>query len=181
MEFIKLSNYGYHEKYVITPEAKIIDTETQRIIQPDTRGCVSLKNAENKWIRKSIKTIYREAYGKEFCYDNIPNLPNEEWEEIPNAQGKYFISTEGRIKSYCGLNAIIRKPEDNGKGYLRVDLFGKYKLIHLLMAETFLPKLDYKVEIHHIDTNPYNNKLENLIQLTPAQHQKIHNELNRKR
>jgi hypothetical protein len=89
-------------------------------------------------------------------------LPDEQWKEIPNTSGKYFISTYARVKSYCGYEARLRKPEDNGKGYLRVDIGGKYRLIHLLMAETYFPEVEHKTEIHHKDLNPYNNRLSNL-------------------
>ena len=178
-EAFNLSQLGYHENFILTPEGNIINSETGQPQQPDNHHTVSIKTADGKWIKKAIKTLYREAYKTEFCIDNIQNLPDEQWKEIPNTSWKYFISTYARVKSYCGYEARLRKPEDNGKGYLRVDIGGKYRLIHLLMAETFLPPAeDCKTEIHHRDLNPYNNKLSNLERLTPAQHRKVHRELN---
>lgn len=46
----------------------------------------------------------------EFCIDEIENLSGEEWKPIENTDNKYFISNYGRVKSYCGYNAIVLKP-----------------------------------------------------------------------
>lgn len=178
-EVFNLSMLGYQDCFVLTPEGKVINTETGKEQKQDNKHIVSLRTAGGQWVRKSIKTLYRQAFNTEYCIDNITDFPQEEWKEIPNKEGKYYISTFGRVKSYCGYNAIIRKPEDNGSGYLRVNIGGKYRLIHLLMAETYFPEVDYKTEIHHKDLNPYNNRLSNLQQLTPAEHREVHRQLNK--
>lgn len=47
-------------------------------------------------------------------------------------------------------------------GYYKVSLDGETKLLHRILAETFIPNPDNKPEIDHIDGNPQNNSLENL-------------------
>lgn len=49
------------------------------------------------------------AYNKEYSIDTIENLNGEEWKEI-DGEGKYFISSCGRVKTYCGYYAKILKP-----------------------------------------------------------------------
>ena len=49
-------------------------------------------------------------------------VKKEEWKEIPNTGGRYFVSNCGRIKSYCGYTAIILKPYKHRNGYLEVKI-----------------------------------------------------------
>ena len=79
-------------------------------------------------------------------------------------EGLYKVSNLGRILS---LNynktgkAKLRKPSDDGRGYLQVGLSknGKTKtcLVHRLVAETFLPNPDNLPEVNHIDEDKTNN------------------------
>ena len=90
----------------------------------------------------------------------------EVWKEIPAYNGDYFVSNYGRIKS-CKRAPIIMKPSHSSKyPYHKVQLFkkGKYKIfpIHRLVAENFIPKVEGKDYINHIDGNPSNNRADNL-------------------
>lgn len=54
---------------------------------------------------------------------------------------------------------------------------GKYAIIYLHQAVYMLhynKPIGEGMQIHHIDGNPLNNKPKNLIELTPAQHRRIH-------
>ena len=42
-------------------------------------------------------------------------------------------------------------------------------MVHRLVAETFIPKVDGKPQVNHIDGNPQNNKVENLEWVTNAE------------
>lgn len=86
----------------------------------------------------------------------------------------------GRIKSYKKYEAILIKPSPNTQ-YERLQIIQDgvvvNKFVHRLVAQCFLeqPK-DIDDQLHHIDFNSKNNKANNLVWLSPAEHQKIHNE-----
>lgn len=90
--------------------------------------------------------------------------PNtEEWkiiEEFP----EYSVSTYGRIRNT--KKEYIRVPDMNSKGYARLRLVrnGKIirKFVHRLVAECFLPNVENKPMVDHIDGNCCNNRLDNL-------------------
>lgn len=74
--------------------------------------------------------------------------------EVFNGKGTQFV--KGRVLKQC----------DNGRGYLQVG-FGAngkrvHRLIHRIIAETFLPNPDNLPEINHKDNNPANNNVSNL-------------------
>lgn len=135
-----------------------------------------IKNSAGKRVKVSIKTLYRLSFNKEFCKDSIVNLYNEQWKEIPNTDGKYFISNCGRVKSYCGYNAIILTPYTKYNGYLEVKICGRKQMIHKLVADAFCQNnyADQKVQVHHIDSNRQNNNADNLEILSIKEHHQRH-------
>lgn len=93
--------------------------------------------------------------------------------DIPGYEGRYAITSDGRVYSYC--HNIFLKPNDNGHGYLRVLLFKdsqkKTKRINRLVAEAFVPKpegWDNSWDAAHKDDNRSNNDYRNLIWQTRA-------------
>ena len=101
----------------------------------------------------------------------------EIWKDIKGFEGSYQISSLGRVKSldrtvvYKDGRTHIHKGQimtgsDNGKGYKTIDLYTgnkrTKKLIHRLVAETFIDNPLNKNEIDHIDTDKTNNRVENL-------------------
>ena len=86
------------------------------------------------------------------------------WKEIPNTDGLYLISEEGKVFS-ARSNRII-KNQRLSNGYWRVELnfsgTSKRYFIHRLVAETFLPNPDNLPEVNHKDENPSNNHVSNL-------------------
>lgn len=174
---INLSQFGYSKEYQISTDGTVINCNTGEQISCDKLHRISVKNRNGKKERLNIKELYRTAFGKEFCFDTIDNIQGEIWKEIPNTNGKYFASSEGRIKSYCGYNAKILKTYEQNKGYLEVKINGKNQKVHRLVALSFLCYQEQKeIVVHHKDKNRKNNKLSNLELLTVEQHIQKHKE-----
>lgn len=107
---------------------------------------------------------------------------NEIWVPVKGYDGLYEVSNLGRVRSCDRLQKnlltgsfSIRKGKllspcvrNKNKGvlYLFVRLFkdgkGKSITVHRLVAEAFVPNPEHKPSIDHIDTDIYNNSVENL-------------------
>lgn len=90
-------------------------------------------------------------------------MAKEIWKDIPDCEGRYFISNYGRAK---GPKKIL-KPSISNWGYerLRIKTNSGKKIsprVHRLVAQLFLPNPDNKPEVNHIDGDKRNNKIENL-------------------
>ena len=76
----------------------------------------------------------------------------------------YEVNTVGKIRNI--KTGTIKKPHDNGRGYLKVQLYHKGKgrslFVHRIVAETFIPNPDNFNTVDHIDHNKHNNNVENL-------------------
>ena len=96
--------------------------------------------------------------------------------EIKNHKG-YFAGTDGYIYSNLGrgnrnrnkttdLYKLKGRPGKNNylRVYLRNENTGKRKdyYVHRLIAETFIPNLENKCLVNHINTNIHDNSVDNL-------------------
>lgn len=86
------------------------------------------------------------------------------WKAIKKFEN-YSINENGDVKN--NTNGSIKKPYLNKKnGYYYVDLWKNNKSykkpIHRILAEAFIPNIDNKPTIDHIDGNRQNNSLNNL-------------------
>lgn len=101
------------------------------------------------------------------------------WKDIPQYEGIYEVSNDGRVRTHKDKKTWSSRyntwrewgqrelKEKNPKGRdVRVSLYenGKEKsfLVHRLVAFAFIPRVEGKDCINHIDGNPRNNNVENL-------------------
>ena len=99
----------------------------------------------------------------------------EIWKPIPDFEGRYEVSSIGRVRSVphavkngCGERVVpgkILALQKARNGYLLVSLGRKHKhmLVHRLVASAFLPKPDSEVlEVNHKNLNKTDNRVSNL-------------------
>lgn len=107
-----------------------------------------------------------------------------EWriiEEFPN----YQINENGDIKSFRNNKVITNKLNHGGYHYVGLWYEGKLhsRLVHRLVAQTFIPNPDNKPQVNHVDSNKINNHVSNLEWCTQKENMKhrTEHEVNTKR
>lgn len=103
----------------------------------------------------------------------------EIWKDIKGLEGKYMISSLGRVKGVAkrrdGRTGSILSLEKNRKGYVyfRPKIKGerlKIVSVHKTVASHFMgPRPSIKNQIDHIDGNKENNSIGNLEYVTPSE------------
>lgn len=175
-----LQKLGYKGEYIITDQGLIIDAANNRQLQLNKKWQYKLTTTNGKTVYRAVKTLYRQAFHREYAVDTIEDLQGEEWAQIDES-GKYYVSTYGRIKSYSGRYAKLLKPYTNQKGYLRVDIHNPNRrtyLVHQLVAYAFIPNDNplIKDTVDHIDLDKTNNSVDNLRWLSRADNVRAYHE-----
>lgn len=98
----------------------------------------------------------------------------EIWKDIDGTNGRYQVSSEGRVRRVFTDPRYVRKYDGfrymklvrhKGKrtDYLAVALGGeRQELIHRLVANAFLPNPEHLPQVNHINGNGCDNRVENL-------------------
>jgi hypothetical protein len=99
------------------------------------------------------------------------SLPDEQWKQVPETEGRYFASNLGRLASnrYRGHDRLgIIKPALDGSGYYRTVFFvgGKYRTVkvHRVIAQTWLSSqpMTPADTVNHKNFVRDDNRVENL-------------------
>jgi hypothetical protein len=89
---------------------------------------------------------------------------NECIKNVSGYEGLYAVTTLGRVWSYRRKKWL--KPFPNSKGYLRVSLLYQGEesnpMLHRLVAEAFIPNIDGKPQVNHINGKKRDNRASNL-------------------
>jgi hypothetical protein len=118
----------------------------------------------------------QKLYDKYF-FSNV-NLEGEVWVSVKGMEDFYKISNLGRVKSLKRFieksnnrvmtfqEKILNQTKHSKNGYYSVALndgfLGKRINVHRLVALHFLPLIEGKNEVNHIDSDKSNNKFDNL-------------------
>jgi hypothetical protein len=98
----------------------------------------------------------------------------EKWKDVVGLEGKYKISNLGNIKSLSrkvnwinGNKRTIKGVDKmsfyiNPQGYKSVNICGKTRLVHRIVAQAFIPNPDNKPQVNHLDFNKLNPNANNL-------------------
>lgn len=101
----------------------------------------------------------------------------EVWRDIQGYEGKYQVSSQGRVRSLTrlitnklGVSQLVQgrimKATKNRRGYYIVDLCKngtiKHYQVHRLVACAFIPNPIGLPQVNHRDENPANNCISNL-------------------
>lgn len=85
---------------------------------------------------------------------------------IEGHEGRYSCTTEGKIYSHYKNGGVKEVGAQSGSGYIYVNLSKNgvktSKLVHRIVAETFIPNPDDLPQVDHIDENKTNNGVDNL-------------------
>lgn len=106
----------------------------------------------------------------------------EIWRDIPNYEGRYFVSNKGRVKSVLYVhnrgynshyksNIIKAHKYSNGYSFVALSMDGVVKqyLLHRLVMKAFIGESN--LEVNHKDGNKDNNSLDNLEYVTHQENQ----------
>lgn len=102
----------------------------------------------------------------------------EIWRPVVGYEGIYEVSNLGNVRRlkiidkkiiYNPVNQVYSKGWQYNSVHLHTTNKKVTKLVHRLVAETFLVNLENKPEVNHIDGDKLNNKLSNLEWVTKSE------------
>jgi hypothetical protein len=180
------NKHAVEEGLVKITKRKVIqcDTDGNVIKEFDTlRGAGTATNVDAGSIAKCCKGTYTTAGG--FKWKFSEENPNERPVDLAGFKPvidfpNYLISNKGEV--YSVPYKKIMKQQKNNDGYIGIQLTKKNErksfLVHRLVAMHFIPRIEGKDVVNHIDGNKTNNNVSNLEWCTNSENA-IHSHITR--
>lgn len=126
---------------------------------------IKVTSAKTK-IYEGLKNGKRTVYGYTWKYADTVEAPGTVWAPVPSDDVEgWMVSQDGRIKSPAGR---IQSGCVHRNGHVSVEIAGKTRVQHVVVADAFLPPLENSV-ITHIDGDKTNNCVANLKRITRSE------------
>ena len=160
-----LVNYGYSPGYLLYRDGRLWSSLTRGrgsagFKTLDRTGCTIIRDKNGKYVRRSPKILAFNVY-------IVPQLINSGYVPIYNATA--YINKCGDVYSSSTGEKLVWNLSHK---YYYVHVGGKDRLVHRVVAETFIPNPDNLPEVDHIDGDKSNNCVENLRWVTRSQNMK---------
>lgn len=98
---------------------------------------------------------------------------NEQWRDIPNYEGRYQVSSEGRVRN--ARTGRVLRPGLAYNGYYMVRLckdgYARTQRVSRLVAQAFVPGFAPELQVNHINGDKTDNSADNLEWCTPSENQ----------
>ena len=127
--------------------------------------------------RKNTQPVWQDAYTMPVF--ELHEFISEQWAYIPGFNGKYRISTLGRIRNVKTGRILRHNYGGTTLLYPRVALGGTHYYVHRLVAEAFLGDVP-GYEVDHINGHTFDSRLSNLRYVTAKQNRRYQTERRRK-
>lgn len=160
--------------YVRHKNGKLDDNRAENLEWVETKPAQRRRKKIKPTLKTKSASPILEVSGSEVLEGDVSEsevVEGELWKDIKGFEGLYKISKSGMVCSFCRkkpkcLKAGVNSTKNGGHmlSYRLRDKDGKnhHKLVHMLVAEHFVPNpLSYKF-VMHIDGNPKNNNADNL-------------------
>lgn len=173
---------GIPNVYLATNNSKSLPFPIEYLVCKCWLGLTSeiIEHIDGNVLNNTVNNLRLSTAFNNKNYDSIINLEEEEWKDIPGFEKMYQASTKGRIKSiardikkkntkyFKPLHATLLSKSIDTYGYEIVSIkrdnetsFKTYK-VHRLVALTFIPNIDNKPYVDHINHNRLDNQVSNL-------------------
>jgi len=147
---------------------------------------ISNNKLSNLKLYKTIKDRYADTEAKKIKRNKheykkatyAEPIEGETWTYVIGSNEKYKISNIGRVKNTKTDRLILPYIK---RGYYWIHLYGEkiHSSLHKLMYESFYGKIKEGNEVDHINSNCFDNRLENLREVSKLENKNNPNSINK--